>query len=339
VNAVDLLISTGDPAGVGPEVCMKALKAMGTLRDIRLVPVGDFRVLEEAAALAGYAFPLKRIDSPAGPRAPDSVQEVLHVEEGAVVPRGTVSAAAGEHVFRIVSTCSQRCLQGEAAGLVTGPVNKESLAAAGHGGLGHTELLARLAGASSVETVFFLAGLYIFFLTRHCSLREALGSVRKEAVLSALVRIDRAMNSLGRAHPRLGIAGLNPHCGDGGLFGSEEIEEILPAVTAAREQGLNVEGPIGADSIFHMGFEGAFDAILSLYLDQGHIAAKTRDFHATVTLTLGLPYLRTSVDHGTGFDIAWQGKANPESMIRAVELAVDLIRRGFCPAGQGLTIL
>jgi 4-phospho-D-threonate 3-dehydrogenase / 4-phospho-D-erythronate 3-dehydrogenase len=334
VDVIDLLISTGDPAGVGPEVCMKALKAVGRLHGIRLVPVGDFRVLEEAAALAGYASPLNKIDSldsPARSPGAERRQEVLHVEGGAAVKRGTVSAEAGEHVFRILATCSQRCLKGEAAGLVTGPVNKESLAAAGHGGMGHTELLSRLAGVSSVETVFFLEGLHIFFLTRHCSLREALGSVRKDAVLSALVRMDRVMKTLGRANPRLGVAGLNPHCGEGGLFGTEEVEEILPAVTAAREQGLDVEGPIGADSIFHMGFEGAFHAILSLVHDQGHIAAKTRDFHATVTLTLGLPYLRTSVDHGTGFDIAWQGKANPESMIRAIELAVEWIRGGASP--------
>jgi 4-hydroxythreonine-4-phosphate dehydrogenase len=303
------------------------LTAVGRLEGIRLVPAGDFQVLQDAAALARVPFPLRRIDSLTGPRTPDSGIEALHVEMTDPVPRGIVSAAAGEHSFRVLETCSSRCLAGEAAGLVTAPISKESLKAAGHGGLGHTELLARFAGVEQVETVFCLGGLRIFFLTRHLSLREALERIRKETVLAALIRMDGAMKSLGVESPRLGVPGLNPHCGDGGLFGREEIEEIVPAVTTAGERGLDVRGPIGADSIFHLGLEGNFDAILSLYHDQGHIASKTRDFHGTVTLTLGLPYLRASVDHGTGLDIAWQGDAKPESMIRAVGLAVEQVRR------------
>jgi len=310
---------------------MKALKALGGFDGIRLIAVGDFRVLRDAAALAEAPFPLQRIDSLAGSPSPDPGIEVLHVEMTDPAPRGRVSAEAGEHSFRILETCSRRCLEGGAVGVVTAPINKESLEAAGHGGMGHTELLARFAGVDSVETVFCLGGLRIFFLTRHLSLRTALEKIRKETILAALVRMDGAMKSLGVERPRLGVPGLNPHCGDGGLFGTEEVEEILPAVNAARERGLDVAGPVGADSIFHLGLEGDFDAILSLYHDQGHIASKTRDFHGTVTLTLGLPYLRTSVDHGTGFDIAWQGAANPASMIRAVELAVEQVRRGALP--------
>ncbi len=309
---------------------MKALKALGGLDGVRLVPVGDYQVLRDAAELVEGPFPLQRIDSLSRPRASGSGAEILHVEMPAQLLRGRVSAEAGEHTYRILETCSRLCLRGEAPALVTAPINKEALEAAGHGGLGHTEHLARMAGGAAVETVFCLGDLRIFFLSRHLPLRAALETIRKDTVLAALVRMDSAMKALGVESPRLGVPGLNPHCGDGGLFGTEESEEIAPAVAAAQEMGLDVQGPIGADSIFHMGLVGAFDAVLSLYHDQGHIAVKTRDFHGTVTMTLGLPYLRTSVDHGTGFDIAWQGAANPESMIRAVQLAVDhLQRRAF----------
>ena len=314
-------------------MCLKALRALSGFEGVRLVTVGDLRVLRDAADLLKLDKPLRRIDSLDEPRPPGPGIEILHVEMTEPAPRGAVSAAAGRHTLRILETCSRLCLSGEAAGVVTAPVNKESLMAAGHGALGHTERLARLAGVESAETVFCVERLRIFFLTRHLSLREAVEAVRRGPILAALLRMDRAMKSLGLQTPRLGVAGLNPHCGDGGLFGTEDVEEVVPAVAAARQQGVDVQGPIGADSIFHMGLEGAFDAVLSLYHDQGHIAAKTRDFHGTVTLTLGLPYLRTSVDHGTALDIAWQGTANPKSMIRAIELAVEQLSRGWVARG------
>lgn len=295
--------------------------------DIRFVLVGDLQVLEDTAALIRFPDPLARLDSRVEERDRTASREVLHVEMRGPAPRGKVSPEGGDHAFQILQTCSRCCLRGEAAGLVTGPINKESLELAGHGGLGHTELLARLAGVASVETVFFLEEFRIFFLSRHVSLREALREIRKEKILAALERMDRAMKETGIKRPRLGVPGLNPHCGDGGLFGREEADEIRPAVLAAQAQGMDVQGPVGADSIFHMGYEREFDAVLALYHDQGHIAAKTRNFYGTVTQTLGLPYIRTSVDHGTGLDIAWQGAANPESMILAVRLAVDLIRK------------
>lgn len=327
-----LLISTGDPAGLGPEICFKALKEIGTVPGIRLLPAGNHDILAEAAQLVGYPFPLSPIDGIHESADPDSGRDILHIELADTIPHAEVSAEAGRHTYRILETCSAYCLQGEVVGLVTCPINKESLQQAGYEGLGHTELLARFAGVDSVETVFSVRGLKIFFLSRHLSLRDAISRIERKRILSAIVRMDQAMKMLGVARPRLGVPGLNPHCGDGGLFGQEEIKEIVPAVEAARKKGIHVSGPIGADSIFHMGLEGEFHAILSLYHDQGHIAAKTRDFHQAVTLSLGLPYLRTSVDHGTGFDIAWKGKGNPVSLIRAVELAVELIKKGFRPA-------
>jgi 4-phospho-D-threonate 3-dehydrogenase / 4-phospho-D-erythronate 3-dehydrogenase len=329
-----LLISTGDPAGLGPEICFKAFKEIGRVPGVRLVPVGDLETLSRAAELVGYPLPLSRMGSLRDPGGPESGREILHVDlEGPVQP-GRVSARAGRHAYRILETCSGLCLAGGAGGLVTGPINKEALERAGHGGLGHTEILARLAGVPSVETVFCLGRLKVFFLTRHLSLAQALLEVTSEAVLASLERMQEAMISLGVEQPRLGVPGLNPHCGDGGLFGREEIDEIRPAVEAAQARGIDARGPVGADSIFHQGLRGEFDAILALYHDQGHIAAKTRDFFGAVTLTLGLPYLRTSVDHGTGFDIAWKGKGNPASLIRAIEIAADLLNRSLPASGR-----
>ena len=315
-----LLISTGDPAGIGPEISIKAIESLGEISGIKLLPVGNLEILQQAADLAGSPT-LCPVDSEQTDR-----HEILNVPlDNRVIPKGEVTAEAGEHAYQILKTCSTWCLQKKAAGLVTCPINKESLKLAGYGGFGHTELLAQLAGADRVETVFCIENLKIFFLTRHLPLQLAVSQIKKERIFSALMQMDHSLKSLGHRRPRLGVPGLNPHCGDGGLFGTEEIEEIAPAVKKARNQGLDVHGPIGADSIFHLGLQGDFDAVLALYHDQGHIAAKTYGFHQTVTLSLGLPYLRTSVDHGTALDIAWQGKGDPESLIHAIRLAVELL--------------
>jgi 4-hydroxythreonine-4-phosphate dehydrogenase len=214
--------------------------------------------------------------------------------------------------------------------MVTGPINKESLKMAGYEG-GHTEILKDFAGINSIDTIFCIENLKIFFLSRHLPLKDAISLVKKENILKALINIDNQMKMLGYKKPVIGLPGINPHCSDGGIFGREEIEELLPAIKEARQKGINVEGPVGADSIYHLGIKGNFDAILSLYHDQGHIASKTYDFYKTVTMTTGLPYIRTSVDHGTGFDIAWKGHANHESLIKALELAVELVRKQSKP--------
>jgi 4-hydroxythreonine-4-phosphate dehydrogenase len=312
---------------VGPEVCAKALDEIGRTPGVKIVPVGDFEILHEASALAGSRTPWVKRASFDDLRDPGSNHEILHVDKGGEILKARESARAGRHTHQLLSTCTRQCLEGRAIGLVTCPINKASLKMAGYEKQGHTELLAELAGVSSVETVFCVERLKIFFLSRHVSLRDALSRIDRESVLAALVRMDRAMKDLGTAKPRLGVPGLNPHCGEGGLFGREEIEAIVPAVEEARRQGLHVEGPIGADSVYHQGLEGRFDAILSLYHDQGHIASKTYAFHETVTLSLGLPFLRTSVDHGTGFDIAWKGLANPRSLVRAIRLALEVAQR------------
>ncbi len=322
-----ILVSTGDPAGIGPEICMRALNVLGPETARRIVPAGDFDLLSEAARLVGYREPLQKA---AGipkeePRYTEPCR-ILHVPLRQSPPRGVPSAPAGRHAYEILKTCVRLCMEHRDLALVTCPIHKESMKQAGYGARGHTELLADLAGVDRVETVFCVGTLKIFFLTRHLSLREAIERVKKDRIRQALVRMERSMKELGCDRPRLAVAGLNPHCGEGGLFGREEIDEILPAVAEARKLGIDVEGPLGADSVFHLGLEGRFDAVLSLYHDQGHIAAKTRAFFQAVTLSLGLPFIRTSVDHGTGFDISWKGLAKAESLVRAIELAANLAK-------------
>ena len=202
----------------------------------------------------------------------------------------------------------------------TAPINKESIQAAGVPYIGHTEMLAGLTGAHDPLTMFETLGLRVFFLSRHVSLRKSCDLVTKERLLDYIERCHQAMNQLGLGG-ELAVAGLNPHCGEHGLFGDEEVREVEPAIAEAQRRGFRVVGPIGADSVFHQAKNGRYAAVLSLYHDQGHIATKTLDFERTISLTLGLPFLRTSVDHGTAFDIAWQGKASAVSMVESILVA------------------
>jgi 4-phospho-D-threonate 3-dehydrogenase / 4-phospho-D-erythronate 3-dehydrogenase len=322
-RAPNIFISTGDPAGVGPEIAMKALARLCDGNECTFIPLGDETILGEAARLIGLKHPLHAIGTldeikkcPAGSlpffRVP--------LNEGVSIQKGVISKEAGAHAMAILRKAVELCLERKDSVMVTAPINKKSLSLAGWSKGGHTEFLKELTGARSVETVFCLQDLVVFFLTRHLSLKEAIRCIHKETVLKAIIRMDRYLKSVGIAVPRLAIPGLNPHSGEEGLFGSEEEREIRPAIFEACARGIDVKGPIGADSIFHLGLQGNFDAILSLYHDQGHIAMKTRDFFGTVTMTLGLPFLRTSVDHGTGLDIAWKGIASEESLLNAVKL-------------------
>ncbi len=317
-----IILSSGDPAGIGPEISLKAYLHFASLERRCILLAGALEHLEKASGLVSFPYKLRPIDV-AGDIPPCSRDEVpvlsvdtSHVEEG------KESQEAGRVTLALLKKAVVFAAENKGSVMVTAPINKQSLALAGWRGGGHTELLKELTAVDEVETVFCLEKLKVFFLTRHMSLADAVASVRKERVEGALLSMHRYMQQLGVENPRIAIPGLNPHSGEGGLFGREEEEELKPAIDNARKSGISVEGPIGADSIYHLGLEGRFDAILSLYHDQGHIALKTRDFYGTVTMTLGLPFLRTSVDHGTGLDIAWKGIASEKSLVKAVELAM-----------------
>jgi 4-hydroxythreonine-4-phosphate dehydrogenase len=242
---------------------------------------------------------------------------------------GKVQALGGEAAFAAIRESITLAMAGRVAGVVTAPINKESLKAAKIPFIGHTEMFAEYTGAREEMTMFTISGLKIFFLTRHMSLLQACQQITQERVARGIGKSIKALRQLGYAQPHLAVAALNPHGGEDGLFGREEMDAISPAIAAARTQGVHVSGPVPADSVFHMARLGRYDAVLSLYHDQGHIAAKMMDFEKTVSVTLGLPILRTSVDHGTAFDIAGTGKASAVSMIEAVKVAAEYVVRGI----------
>jgi 4-hydroxythreonine-4-phosphate dehydrogenase len=282
-------ITAGDPAGIGPEIVRMAIRDPAILELCEPVVFG----MTDRAEI-----------------------------ERAGIACGLVSSGGGKAAFSAIEEAVKAALAGEVDAIATAPINKESLRAAGVPYIGHTEILSALTGADDPLTMFETLGLRVFFLSRHVSLRAACDLVTEERVYRYLVRSSRELSaSLGIERPLLAVAGLNPHSGEHGLFGNEEAC-IPPAIARASIDGVRAEGPIGADSVFHLAKNGRFDAVLSLYHDQGHIACKTLDFERTISLTLGLPFLRTSVDHGTAFDIAGKGIASAVSMVEAIKVAV-----------------
>ena len=309
-------VTIGDPAGIGPEIVVRALVEEPVRRAASVVVVGDRGILERAMEVTGVRL---RFGEDAGLIDLGNVPAGLRW--GAIQPEA--GRAAGQYVERAVHEAQA----GRVDAIATAPLNKEALWAAGYPHPGHTELLGALTGVADPLTMFQVRGLRIFFLTRHLSLREAIARITRARILEMLPRIAAELARLGFARPRIAVAALNPHAGEGGALGMEDREEIAPAVAEARERGLDVSGPVPADSVFAQALEGRYDGVLSLFHDQGHIAAKTLDFHGTVSVTLGLPFIRTSVDHGTAFDIAGQGLARADSMTAAIIAAADLVRR------------
>jgi 4-hydroxythreonine-4-phosphate dehydrogenase len=321
-----IAITMGDPAGVGPEISAKALARDEVWACCRPIVVGDAGVLAKAISLVGAPLsPCAIADATEArfdPAAPD-VLDLQNVDLATLKP-GEVSATAGRSSVDYVEKAVELALVGLADGIATGPINKAALRAAGIPHIGHTELLAALTGEERVTTMLTTPGLRVVHVTRHLALREVAAHTTRERVLDTIRLTDAGLKQMGIPRPRLAVAALNPHSGDEGLLGLEEIEHIGPAVEAAREEGIEVTGPIPADSVFFRAIRGEFDAVVAMYHDQGHIPIKTHGFERSVTVTLGLPIVRTSVDHGTAFDIAWKGLADEESMVEAIRLAARL---------------
>ncbi|MBQ4468695.1 MAG: 4-hydroxythreonine-4-phosphate dehydrogenase PdxA, partial [Synergistaceae bacterium] len=227
----------------------------------------------------------------------------------------------GRCAYEYIERSIKLAMNGEVAAVSTAPINKESLHAAKVPFIGHTEIFGALTGTEDPLTMFETNGLRVFFLTRHLSLLEMLGQIKKDKIVSCVKECIAALERLGVRGGTMAVAGLNPHCGEHGLFGWEEVNEIEPAVEQLKAEGCQVAGPIGADSVFHQAAQGRYSSVLSLYHDQGHIATKTLDFERTISITNGMPILRTSVDHGTAFDIAWKNIASEVSMVEAIRLA------------------
>ena len=322
-----LAITMGDPAGIGPEVTLKALEHPEVWEICRPVVIGDARRLAEAARVVHSRLPVRGVQSVSELGEQESAVYVLdlaNVEPG--LPLGRVSPAAGRAAYEYIEHAVRLALSGEAAAVVTGPLNKEALHAAGLKFAGHTEILADLCGVKGTVMMLVAGALRVSHVSTHVSLRQAIERVTVERILHVVRLTHAAVASLRvvPAEPRIAVAGLNPHAGESGLFGSEEQEIIEPAVSRARSEGFDVRGPVPPDTVFYRAGQGEFDAVIAMYHDQGHIPVKLAGFAEGVNVTLGLPIIRTSVDHGTAFDIVGTGRADERSMLAALRLAAQM---------------
>jgi 4-hydroxythreonine-4-phosphate dehydrogenase len=317
----------GDPAGIGPEVTLKALLDDATYARARPLVIGDRRILERAAPWVGaQRLGYDVVRAPADGRYTAGSVTLLDLANAdpAECPPGQVGAAAGRAAAGYVFRACDLALAGEVDAIVTAPLNKEAINLAGFHYAGHTELLAERTGADRVSMLLTSPKLRVVHVSTHVALAEAIRRVTPERVLATIELAQQSCVALGIAEPRIAVAGLNPHASEGGLFGDEEARGIVPAVQAARGRGLHVSDPQPPDTVFLRAVQGEFDIVVAMYHDQGHIPMKLLAFDSGVNVSVGLPVIRTSVDHGTAFDIAGTGVARDESMRAAIDVAVRM---------------
>lgn len=323
-----LAITMGDAAGSGPEIITKALADPEVRAVSRPVVVGDAATMQAALEITGAPGEVKSIEKLSAASFQDDIIEVidLHNIQLDKLTRGRVDPVAGKAAYEYIKLATEMTLARESDAIVTSAINKEALNKAGYHYDGHTQLLAELCGGPEVAMMLVSGKLRVSHVSTHVSLLRAIERVRPERILTVLRLTDEAVRQMGVAEPRLAVAGLNPHSGEGGLFGDEEIKYIAPTIEEARRQGMNVTGPLPPDSVFLRTSEGQFDAAIAMYHDQGHIAVKMLGITHGVNVTLGLPIIRTSVDHGTNFGKAGKGTADPTSLILSVKLASVMCR-------------
>jgi len=328
-------ITIGDPAGIGPEIVMKAV-AEGEVRDVCLpVIFGPAAELWRQSAELGLNIPILSPYSEdlnlSSTLSTPLIYDTGYLNE--TVSWGTLSSGYGRAAVVAIEACVSFCRAGKLDAMATAPINKESLKLAGSPFPGHTEMITSLCGIDNSLMCFFAGNLRVFLLTIHTSLSDAIASITRSRIVRAIVLVDRELRRFGVERPRIAIAGLNPHASERGLFGSEEQREIEPAILECREEHkIDVKGPFAADTLFLRAWRGEFDAVGACYHDQGLIAVKCLSFGRAVNVTLGLPIIRTSVDHGTAFDIAGKGIADHGSMVEAIKLAAKLVRpTSGCP--------
>lgn len=318
-------ITMGDPAGIGPEIVLQTMLDDQIHACCRPFVIGSRAMLERAAAILNLSPSYHVISDPAEARYEQGVIDVL--ETGSYdtdsIEWGKVQQLAGQMAIDWIMKSIELGMAGKVDAVSTAPIHKGAIKLVGVKEPGHTEIYQHATNSPYALTMFSCHKLRVFFVSRHMSLIDACRYATKEVILDNIVNIDKELRKVGIENPRIAIAGLNPHNGDNGLFGTEELTNIGPAVEAAKALGINAIGPCPADSVFHIGKSGVYDAILSLYHDQGHIACKTLDFEKSVTLTFGLPFIRGSVDHGTAFDIAGKGTAGAVSLIESTMVVAE----------------
>lgn len=321
-------ITMGDPAGVGPEIILKAY-ARGRLGSIcRPLIIGDVRVLRRAQGYAGVKLKIRRARLPLPVAQVPGEVMVLDLKNIGLkdFQVGQVGKESGRASVEYILKGIDLAKAGEIDAIVTCPISKEAINLAGYHHPGHTEILAERTGCKDFAMMLVVGKIRVLHLSLHTSLNEAVRLVTKERVGRAIRLALAGARQLGIAHPKIGVAGLNPHAGEGGLLGREEVEEIIPAVEELMREGVQVFGPISPDTIFLRARAGEFDVVIAMYHDQGHVPLKLIGFHRGVNVTVGPPIIRTSVAHGTAFDIAGKGVANPSSLITAIRLATKMAR-------------
>ncbi len=322
-------VTAGDPAGIGPEIALKALRSADVLSVCQPVIIADGDQIRAQAEKLGLRCDYPSVDESILTSVERSSQPLIF-DAGSIgepVLPSRISAAAGRAAMCYIEAGVKLCLGGLLDGIATAPINKSSLKLAGSPFPGHTEMLAHLCGSRGSLMCFFAGKLRVVLLSTHVSLLEAINLISTERIVDAILLTERELKRFGERQPRIAVAGLNPHAGEDGLFGDEESRFIRPAIKECSEaHGVNVQGPFPPDTIFARAARGEFDVVIACYHDQGLIAVKTSSFGKAVNVTLGLPIIRTSVDHGTAFDIAGRGVADPGSMIEAIVLAATLVQ-------------
>jgi 4-hydroxythreonine-4-phosphate dehydrogenase len=322
-----IAITMGDAAGIGPEIIVKAMANPAVHARCRVLVVGDLRRLERAQGILGTALELRAIEEDAIPDA-DYGSGILNcIDLGLIppdLPWGRLSATAGDAAYRYVEVATRLAISGKIDAICTAPLSKEALHAGGHFYPGHTEMLAALLGVDEVSMLLTAPNLRVIHVTTHIGLIDAIARIEPGLVERTILRGHDVLEKVGTGRRKIGVCGINPHAGENGLFGhGEEAEKIEPAIRACRTLGVDVEGPLPADTLFFRAARGDFDLVVAMYHDQGHGPVKVLGIDAGVNVTVGLPVIRTSVDHGTAFDIAGTGTADERSMIEALNQAVQ----------------
>lgn len=312
-NLKKIAVTIGDPAGIGPEITLKSIVFKKILEICRPIVIGDMAVIKDTAKKLNIPLNLTNTEL-------IDVSEIKKRD----FEKGRPTNVGGRASVAYIKQAVKLALSKSITAIVTAPISKESLKMAGFSWPGHTELLAELTNSKDYAMMFYSDKLKIILVTIHTALKNVPDLITKEKVLKTIIFAKKACSMMGIDKPKIAVAGLNPHAGETGIFGDEEINKISPAMGEARNMGIPVSGPYPADVLFHMAYNGIFDIIVCMYHDQGLIPLKMIAFDKGVNITLGLPFLRTSPDHGTAYDIAWKGIANPSSMIEAIKLAARM---------------
>jgi 4-hydroxythreonine-4-phosphate dehydrogenase len=326
-----IAITMGDATGIGPEIIIKSLLKNNIYRICYPIVIGESRTMSKTIKALGLSLQLNIIEhaeKAVGQPGTIDIIDLKNLDEKDIMT-GKICPACGRAAMEYIERAAELSLTGEIQAIVTAPINKEATIQAGYGDIGHLEFLARLTKTTDYATMLVAGSLRVVHLTTHYSLRDAVKQVTKDRILSKLKLTHRSFQVWGFSRPRIGVAALNPHGSESGLFGREEIDQIAPAIKAAKAMGIDARGPFPADSIFNRAINGEFDAVLAMYHDQGHIPIKVHNFEKSISVALGLPFIRTSVDHGTAFDIAGKGIASSISMEEATKVAASLARKGL----------